>query len=84
MTFKSPRKNIVYNPDLHINNTKIHLVNKTKFSGIFIDSNLNWSHYIMYKGKLSKGDGIIQKARRVLKKGTLLKIYYAFVYTILI
>ena len=32
------------------------------------------------KGKLSKGIGIIHKARKVLKKETLLKIYYAFLY----
>ena len=54
---------------------KIHLVNKTKFVGVFIDSNLNWSHHIMYiKVKLSKGIGIIHKAREVIKKETLLKI----------
>ena len=42
----------------------------------------SYSQHITYyvKSKLSKSIGIICKARKVLNKSTLLKLYYSFIY----
>ena len=53
----SPKNAPKLNTDLLINNTKITEVNQTKFLGVIIDNNLNWSAHIRYKIKLLKGLG---------------------------
>ena len=53
-----------------------------KYLGVITDFNFtcNWSQHITYvKSKLSKSIGIICKARKVLNKGTILKLY-SFIY----
>ena len=83
MVFKSQKSNVNYDA-LYINNMIINKVEKTKFLGVIIDAKLNWTHHITYvKGKLSRGIGIICKARKVLKKETLIKLYYSFFYPFL-
>jgi len=42
------------------------------------------SSYLLYKNKISKGMGILLKARKVLKKKVLLQLYYSFVFPYLI
>ena len=52
----------------------------TKFLGVILDDKLKWTHHISYiKNKISKGMGIILKARKVLKKKVLLQLYHSFV-----
>ena len=77
MVFKSQKSNVNYLYDaLYINNMIINKVEKAKFLGVIIDAKLNWTHHTTYvKGKLSRGIGIICKARKVL-----IKLYYSFFY----
>ena len=83
MVFKSQKSNVNYDV-LYINNMTINKVERTKFFGVIIDGKLNWTHHITYvKGKLSRGIGIICKARKVLKKETIIKLYYSLFYPFL-
>ena len=75
------KKRILSNTRLLINNAIVSEVQSTKFLGIIIDSNLKWTKHInLIKTKISKGIGIIAKARKYLKQSTLLTMYYAFIY----
>ena len=59
-------------------------VSETKFLGVIIDSKLNWKLHIRYVcTKVTKGNGIILKTRKVLNHETLSTLYYTFVYTYL-
>ena len=81
MFFKLSKKCILSNTRLLINNAIVSEVQSTKFLGIIIDSNLKWTENInLIKTKISKGIGIIAKARKYLKQSTLLTMYYAFIY----
>ena len=77
-----------YNPEsfsLFIDKTKINIVNETKFLGICIDKNLNWSNHIkLIACKIAKGIGIINKIKYKVNKSTLIKLYYSFIYPFLI
>ena len=53
----------------------------TKFLGVIINDKLSFSRHVSYiKNKISKGMGIIIKARKYLNKKSLLDLYHAFVY----
>ena len=57
------------------------IVEHTKFLGIYIDSHLSWSNHIHYlKTKLSKGIGIIRKARKLVNKEILLTLYNSLIF----
>ena len=50
-----------------------------------IDNKLSWKFHIAYiSGKIARGIGIINKARRFLNKDSLLSLYYSFIYPYLI
>ena len=52
----------------------------TKFLGVILDDKLKWTHHMSYiKNTISKGMGIILKARKVLKKKVLLQLYHSSV-----
>ena len=53
----------------------------TKFLGIHIDNKLNWKKHIKHvESKVSRGIGIVYRARHVLNTGTMKMLYYSFVY----
>ena len=53
----------------------------TKFLGIHIDNKLNWKKHIkQVESKVSRGIGIIYRARHVLNSSTMKMLYYSFVY----
>ena len=67
--------------DLRIEGHKIHESSKTKFLGVFIDSNPMWKYHINYiSRKIAKGIGITMKARKLLDKESSVTLYYAFIY----
>ena len=67
--------------DIRIDGHKIGEVDKTKFLGVFIDNKLNWKYHVKYiSGKISKGIGMIIKARKLLNKDALMSLYYSFIY----
>ena len=59
----------------------IDRVHTFKFLGVIIDDKWRWTDHVLYiKKKLSKGIGIICKAKRVLSSDTLLTLYNCFIY----
>ena len=70
---------------LYLNKILIERVKLTKFLGVIIDEKLTWTHHISYiKNKISKGFGIILRARKFFNKSALLKLYNSFVLPYLI
>ena len=62
---------------LYINKVPIQQVENTKFLGVIIDDNLNWSNHISYiNSKIAKGIGIICTARKFFSKSALINLYY--------
>ena len=60
-------------------------LNYTKFLGMIIDNKLNFINHICYiKSKISKGLGIIIKARKNLNRKVLVNLYNTFVFPYLI
>ena len=58
-----------------IDGHKIEEVKQTKFLGVILDNKLNWHAHCEYIcGKISKGIGIIIKARKVFNETTLLSL----------
>ena len=52
-----------------------------KFLGVIIDENIKWTEHILkIKQKISRGFGVISKARKFLNSSTLVTLYYSFVY----
>ena len=71
---KINRRNIL------LDTTILSQVTFTKFLRVILDDKLKWTHPISYiKNKISKGMGILLKARKVLKKKGLLQPYHSFV-----
>ena len=68
-------------PDVTIGANVVERVKSIKFLGVIIDENVSWTEHIYYiKNKISKGIGILCKARKILKPSTLLAMYYSFIY----
>ena len=77
-TKKMVARNVI---TIKINGQAISEVNKTKFLGVIIDNKINWEDHIKYiAGKVSRGVGMMIKARQYLRKEALLTLYYAFIY----
>ena len=67
--------------DIRIDGHQIKEVDKTKFLGVYIDNKLTWKDHIKFiSGKLSRGIGMVIKARKFLDKASLINIYYSFFY----
>ena len=68
MVFHRSRRKI-NKGNIILDTTILYQVTYTKFLGVILDDKLKWTHHISYiKNKISKGMGIILKARKVLKK----------------
>ena len=64
-----------------IDNHQLTQLNSAKYLDVIIDHKLNWIEHISYvKSKMSKGIGIMYKARQFLTKKTLLMLYHAYIY----
>ena len=66
-----------YDLIIKIDETKIEEVKKTKFLGVIIDNKLTWKDHVA--SKVSRGMGMIIKARNYLNRKGLLTLYYTFV-----
>ena len=59
-----------------MNRNEVTRVNFIKFLGVHLDEKLQWISHINYvKAKISKGIGIICKAKKVVKLSTLITLY---------
>ena len=64
-----------------MDNCSLNKVNSAKYLGVIIDHNLNWIDHIAYiKNKISKGIGIMYRARHFLNKSSLIGLYYSYMY----
>ena len=69
------------NNDVIMDNNALIKVNSIKYLGVIVDNKLNWIDHITYvKNKISKGLGIMYKARRYLHKSSLRNLYHAYIY----
>ena len=57
----------------------LNKVNNAKYLGVFIDHKLNWIDHIVYiKNTISKGIGIMYRARNFLNNSSLIELYYSY------
>ena len=76
----SSRKFDTNNCKIFINDQCIEQVNQTKFLGVIIDDKLTWNLHIDHIcNKVSKGIGILLRARQVLYGQTLITLYNALI-----
>ena len=69
------------NMDVIMDHSTLTKVVSLKYLGVIVDHKLNWIDHITYvKNKISKGIGIMYKARRYLNKVSLKNLYYAYIY----
>ena len=75
----------VYYSCIHVLIFYIHIFNISKFIGIWLDSNLNWSVHTKYvANKIARIIGLIWFASISLPIDVLTKMYYTFIYPYLI
>ena len=67
-----------YDLNIMIDETKIEEVEKTTFLGVIINNKLTWKDH--FASKVSRGMGMVIKARNYLNSKGLLTLYYTFVY----
>ena len=71
-------------PILEINNVPIKRISATKFLGVQIDENINWTQHItLTENKMAKQLGILYKARPYLNQKSMISLYYSFFHTYL-
>ena len=81
----SLRKSYSVSDDVILKEEGIEQVSTFRFLGVIIDSKLCWSDHIQYiKKKISKGIGILHKAKKILRKESLLTLYNCFIYPYII
>ena len=81
MIFRTSNRKHIKPTKLEINDNAIKQVSSTTFLGITIDNKLNWAEHInQVKCKISKGVGIINKAKILLTRPCLVTLYYLFVF----
>ena len=84
--FNAKRSQIVNDfKELHLGNQHINRVRCTKFLGIFIDEDLDWSDHIDYVAKkISSGAYAIRAAKHILSADNLKSLYFSLVHSHLI
>ena len=79
--FTSGRNRIKNVHNIVISGETVKQVESVKFLGVILDSKLSWSEHISFvRCKISKGIGIMCKARKYLSISTLVTLYYCFIY----
>ena len=78
MIFSLFRNRIFNDTDIKINGQMVACVACTKFLEVLIDEKLSWAnHNKSIKMKISKGTGILNKAKKYIK---LVTLYHSFIY----
>ena len=69
-------------PTLFINDAPIKQVVSTKFLGVQIDENINWTQHItLTENKLAKQLGLLYKAKPFLNRKSMINLYFSFIHT---
>ena len=75
------KKKPIEKVEIFIDNKAIDQKNNTKFLGVYIDDKLTWKKHIDHVSKkLSRGIGVICKARRLLNLNAMKTLYHSFIY----
>ena len=81
INFCSSRNRIIYDTDIKINGQMVAHVACTKFLGVLIDEKLSWTNHIKsIKMKISKGTGILNKAKKYINLSPLVTLYLSSIY----
>ena len=68
-----------------MNDSTLSETQQFKYLGVLLDQKVSWIQHISYaKNKISKGMGIMYKARRYLGSKSLVNLYHSYIYTYLI
>ena len=68
-----------------MNNSLLSNIKTHKYLGVILDSKMSWIQHIAYvKNKVSKGIGIMFKARTYLDRRSLINLYNVYIYPYLI
>lgn len=74
-----------YKLSLCLDSNYIERVEFTKFLGVLVDEKLTWQRHIDHiKTKISRGLGIMSRARQILPRKVLVMLYYSLVYPYLV
>ena len=74
-----------YDLCIAIDGSTLNRSSNIKYLGVIIDHKLTWCEHISHvKKKVSKGIGILYKARQFLDKKSLHNLYYSYIYPYLI
>ena len=66
---------------LFMDKTNLREVECIKYLGVILDNKLSWIQHISYvKNKISKGIGIMYKARNYITKKALIGLYHSYIY----
>ena len=77
---KKITEKVVAPPQFLIGDAQVENVDHTKYLGVMIDKNLNWSEHINnVRTKVSRGIGFLKYSRKFLPRNTLSKIYRGIV-----
>jgi hypothetical protein len=80
MIFKTRSKKLPQHTDVKLNGTTIQCVESTKFLGVMLDTNITWATQInKVKSKVSKGIGVLCKARKVLNIPAIIQLYHSLI-----
>ena len=72
-------------PTLVMGGSILNVTNEIKYLGVIIDDKITWIPHITYvKNKVSKGVGILFKAKNYLNRKALINLYHSYIYPCLI
>ena len=82
MIFHRARIKLLHShPPLYINNSTLSKTQHFKYLGVLLDHTVSWIQHITYvKNNITKGMGIMYKARRYLSKKSLVNLYHSYIY----
>ena len=79
MVFHRARINLDEHAVITIDNVILQRTNSLKYFGV--NYKLNWTQHISHvRNKISKGIGIMYRARKYLSKLSMRKLYYSYIY----
>jgi len=79
--FCSKNKSTNSDKEIKIHNEPIRQEKTIRFLGVVLDNTLRWDKHINYiKGKISRGIGILYRAKKLLNRNTLITLYYSFIF----
>ena len=62
----------------------LNVTNEIKYFGVNIDNKITWIPNITYvKNKVSKGIGILFKAKNYLNRKSLINLFHSYIYTLI-